>query len=1199
MSALGRVQASLVAANQETTVALANLNFDFSLVKVEAPAEYRPLGLALAKKRRFTAENGLVHNTARRLGSLFQSILPDTPNLIKVYGQRASEIAQSPEVNPTGSQEDGPFQDYIGVDGTTIWAAATSGPSAIAAHLLACILATHWPADEAVPIWVELVNERKKRLEENTSKSSEFRLDDAVASQMSLDEDQLATWDSSARAWLKAAEDALVVKTRQSNLRSILKDTEATVHSGQDLYTSVTEAWRLALSTFERIICGASYSITEGAVILALLSWHLYPDVITVAKEPGQLHQKDDLISGGQVILGLSSKDKSSSGVHWCLSLAHLSYYGPSQTITRSVAFGGTPGNRLTLADFTVVLIGGYIGLWNSEEQIDTCKALEIINLAISMVKEGLDAKDDGSLNEKANTWLPYFADAVSRYYGLVTGDPTTKLVDLGVRYKNFFKPNQQLRRYKDFFKPMQQSSTTMNSLYSKIVEANPPFRLFGMNNIYFGIAFTQKSDRLLYARSTAMKLLRAAERDTSPCFLLVFDHNDDEERKAYFYSAGIDENFKTTPIEAEVKLQSFILVRPGLEFNDPRVPRPSLSLFWARPPATVKKTLRYHSAGFIDRKANYEAGNGWLFDCGVQSADEEFLLFRGRNKRELPYGSPGVQRHFIPESGDSDCWTPIRIPEHSIQDVTQYLCSGKLCPIRFSSLFCTTSFYEAYLALLSPLFRTYQGLSGATISPEVLKCSHLMWDLLLGGREIDPTWILERSRELQAATLIFPTLAVKTTEQKQSKSSKLPSARLLGRNGQLVQSFKLIASLEIGQDLRLGSELLMDHIFAISIEDSLYIASPLMSDPVPGFGGDIEIRRVRGNIGRPGLNLLGFFSPSAAIRMREKEPLKWSLINHHEFDGKLEDFFSSTSLHLTLTGYIHNIALRGGSRFPSACFAEVVVSSHDAGNWVADLDLFNQSLIQELILITRLGNCCGSVEAGKPPDKQLRTIENWEELLDPPPVPAVFRAHGNWQARLAATFICLKNGYLTLIFGNHGCWNCAFAHLSQAEPGVILRPTHPKSPSSGSPRQERLQSSHSMISCSELEQETDVLDNDQDIPDPEPLKEDSSSDVTELSFTDQDGISIKPLENMKEMGDSTGIDTVRALNTDKVHVEAGLEAESRYILSEESSDESHGVSRPQSSGSEDEGYKRTQEGVRKKRDWPQDCGPRPIVFIL
>src|SRR5262249_7598859 len=151
-------------------------------------------------------------------------------------------------------KDDGPFQDHVGVDGTTLWAAATSGSAAIAAHLLACMLATHWPADKAIAIWVELVKERKKRLEESTSSSDSFRLDDAVASQMSLDQEQLAMWDSSARAWLRAAEDAPIVKCRQKNLRSILVDVDTTVSGRQDLYTSVTEAWRLAMSTFEAII---------------------------------------------------------------------------------------------------------------------------------------------------------------------------------------------------------------------------------------------------------------------------------------------------------------------------------------------------------------------------------------------------------------------------------------------------------------------------------------------------------------------------------------------------------------------------------------------------------------------------------------------------------------------------------------------------------------------------------------------------------------------------------------------------------------------------------------------------------------------------------------------------------------------------------------------------------------------------------
>lgn len=79
MDIVGKVQASLAAASQETTLALANANFDMSLIRIEAPQEYKLLGSALAKTKRNIAEDGPAHVTARRLGTLFQGILPETP----------------------------------------------------------------------------------------------------------------------------------------------------------------------------------------------------------------------------------------------------------------------------------------------------------------------------------------------------------------------------------------------------------------------------------------------------------------------------------------------------------------------------------------------------------------------------------------------------------------------------------------------------------------------------------------------------------------------------------------------------------------------------------------------------------------------------------------------------------------------------------------------------------------------------------------------------------------------------------------------------------------------------------------------------------------------------------------------------------------------------------------------------------------
>jgi hypothetical protein len=145
----GRMTASALSGTVDTTVALASLNFDFSLVKVEAPSEYKDYGLRLSAQRSEEAENGLTHMTARKLGALFADIVPPCPNLISAYGLRVSEIAKSTSHNPKGTKRDGIFADQMGADGTTIWAAATSGSSAITVHLLACMLARMWPAPKA------------------------------------------------------------------------------------------------------------------------------------------------------------------------------------------------------------------------------------------------------------------------------------------------------------------------------------------------------------------------------------------------------------------------------------------------------------------------------------------------------------------------------------------------------------------------------------------------------------------------------------------------------------------------------------------------------------------------------------------------------------------------------------------------------------------------------------------------------------------------------------------------------------------------------------------------------------------------------------------------------------------------------------------------------------------------------------------
>lgn len=103
MSSIGRITPSLVSGTVENTLALANFNFDFTLVKVEVPPEYQGLRNALSKRRVENAEQGPLHRTARKLGALFEQIIPPIKTLIKAYGIRVSEISRLCGVDQTVS----------------------------------------------------------------------------------------------------------------------------------------------------------------------------------------------------------------------------------------------------------------------------------------------------------------------------------------------------------------------------------------------------------------------------------------------------------------------------------------------------------------------------------------------------------------------------------------------------------------------------------------------------------------------------------------------------------------------------------------------------------------------------------------------------------------------------------------------------------------------------------------------------------------------------------------------------------------------------------------------------------------------------------------------------------------------------------------------------------------------------------------
>ncbi|MCJ1333973.1 hypothetical protein MMC10_010680 [Thelotrema lepadinum] len=230
MSAISKLHNAFMSIPQDLTVAAANFNLDFSLMKVEAPKEFHGLRDALSTHRRGDAEEGQAHVTARKLGALFEAKVPKIQHLIEAYGKRASAISsRSNAETKENTDRFGSFAAHVGPDGTDIWVAATSGRAAIAVHLLACMLARIWKDHEATSLWVELVERRKQEINDTYSNTDVVETAAILAARQSFSRQQLAALDASARSWLRTADADR--QQQQTQLMLIVNNVSISVNS--------------------------------------------------------------------------------------------------------------------------------------------------------------------------------------------------------------------------------------------------------------------------------------------------------------------------------------------------------------------------------------------------------------------------------------------------------------------------------------------------------------------------------------------------------------------------------------------------------------------------------------------------------------------------------------------------------------------------------------------------------------------------------------------------------------------------------------------------------------------------------------------------------------------------------------------------------------------------------------------------------
>lgn len=1090
MASIGKISSSFIQGTNENTFALANINFDFSLVSLAAPAEYAGLGSALAHSRRENAGHGALHRAARKLGALFEGVVPQVPHLMSAYGERASEIMKNPGLNPSGNADiHGPFAAFVGADATSIWAAATSGGPAIAIHLLGCLLARSFsdPA-KSVSALVELVHERQRHIrnEGNAFTSTASHIASLMAAEQPIQRDELQQWDVSTRAWLQTADSAM--QREYTQLRLILQNISVPITSGSSLYDGVLRAWTNAMNGLERLLNGEPQSVTDGAILLAISAWHLYPNLLVLGREFTKVDfGHHGIQSSGLLTVGITyanSSAGSKDGIYWSMALSHYRHYGrPLRTV-------GEIDDRLTIEQLHLVALGSLLRDWNvpRNDVEPTARWLNALEGCLSRTKASLGCPP----------WLTSLAKAARVFLGTEGSrkKEAIALVDFGQR------------RGTNLLRPRGQSCL-------------PWFGLRFRHIVRALATETPRECAVEYLRSVASAgNLRYDEA------LITFIADTPSEKGLVMH-----QYFTATTRNEDRLCESFKFANPGhvSELVDKHRIDESLRNAREIPDADHVPELEYDSATAPDED---EKGKSKLSDdnmChnGELHVDLDLSSHRSWSGLFRHDGSTVKMPSYDvsdPEMSDSDTDSevieanpqsliaPLRYEEDSYRLLGGISTDCRaVLPNRQEWFPSSPITFEKFIGDPKGTIRLWlaQGRSvdkceiitdkilslQSGASAEVLDMDTaiglldegggleplLVWQYLEGAEPYEPDSamkevfeLMRTERERFALTLkSLRGLDVATNIYNRLDGAKVSSSIVekglydvmwvpKGRHAPLTRSmvFSCIAFMETGK-ISLDTERL-EHVIALSSGNSLFVSTRLLTDPYDEIA-ESSVTRIIGNVGLPGVNLL---IPPAASPLSRSLSTSFRAVTYASFNGRREDNFKGTTLHLSFTS--HKFPLDygvSGIVDHQVFFVESVISVHDSGEWVADLDVLGAFNIRSEFRVPmsrthRKRQCAHSEGIVDSVLDSMTSIDSWEEVLDTNPSVNIIRAHRNWPARLAtsvmlsktrvmveddeydegegSTEIGMEQGvenerHFILENGDDVCWVCLYRSLSKA----------------------------------------------------------------------------------------------------------------------------------------------------------------------
>ncbi|PQE17678.1 hypothetical protein CJF31_00005357 [Rutstroemia sp. NJR-2017a BVV2] len=1056
MSSIGRLAMSMISGSNENTLTLANLNFNFSLYKVEAPKEYLGLGNALSHSRRESAESGSSHRTARKLGALFEQLVPKTEELFKAYGTRVSEISVS-QSNTNSNGSHGAFHEHLGVDGTTIWAAATSGKSAIGMNLLACMLAELWDADEATSIWVELVAARRQEIRSNCDGTEPSHFAPLAAAAEDISRVELREWDASARAWREVARAARVRQNKQLEL--VVHNVPVPVDRETKAYQSVMRAWKTAMTLAEDLIRGMPQRVQSGAILLALLAWSIYPDMdVFGGAETKTIRQHDELVTpGGKLTIGLESADpESQDGVHWSLYLEHLRFYGDPVLRQRTA---GSDTTKVSFHDFKYAVLGSFLSSWRVPRSgIHSAAALLVTLwdwLLLSLDNEDV-VKRSGMADSLVYEWKVHFSCKENWLKLLVDAardlvkdqeacdEMTLKLVETGLRKGRYF-------------------------LCEEIYHPAPAFGLLDIGMILD--LFEYGPDKIDLLRQIAERRRLPADRaiiryldDTSTDYEYMtvfpekFEAQDGESLGSYYHIRWVSQNWKdlrhtycrcfsSCTAECTCKKAGQPCHRRCHEASrtscgnnqQSQDQKPSIPM-----PDERELVQEYHNDSILHRKDR--PGFSWLHapvqlrKPGILPPDER------TDSRTLQFefciGNPYQCGIFIAKESEEPALESNTMTEFlTMSDLTEILKEHKFDAARLLRRLDISDF-----GLKSPRENmgetSYWGYNSETPSTPTYSSEEESIDLRGRALYISSLKAIGSAAEvykpLEGASVSLRVLQRTLGKSKWIRKAtdhyfKIPSGHWESFSPFKMDrgsTFSCISMFETGTlDL---SSLFLTNVMAISSGNSILTLAALLCDP-SNEPLEHEMRHLSGNVGKAGVAML---IPPAEPRALKDDFGDWKVINHEPYDGECRDSFGGTTMHLSFSGYeqaIVPLKTHGAQDFGAqdfgAFYLESVVSVFDRRKWIADLDIMS-GLAHGGFRRFTYSTLCNHDREMKLPPFAAASIDKWEELLDRPDETGIVRGFQNSIARLAATCVSIRRKHPTIVLSGETCWECLLEEL-------------------------------------------------------------------------------------------------------------------------------------------------------------------------